>query len=61
MKRIGNLFEPILFWQNLEHALRRALRGKRSRDDAQTFSAGMPDSLEEVGERLRSRSGPVVG
>jgi len=58
MKRDGDLFERIVRWENLEHALRRALRGKRERADARVFIAALPGSLAEVGERLRDGAGP---
>lgn len=59
MKRTGGLHERIVAWDNLEHALRRALRGKRDRPDARAFLAGLPGTLEEVGARLREGRGPL--
>jgi hypothetical protein len=59
MKRVGNLFPQIVAWGNLEHALRRALIGKRKRADARAFVDALPGSLETVSERLRNGLGPV--
>lgn len=59
MKTVGGLFSLIHAWPNLEHALRRALRGKRDRADARAFVNGLPGSLVAVGERLSCGLGPV--
>ena len=59
MKRAGGLFPQMVEWGNLEHALRKALIGKRNRRDAEAFVAAMPQSLEEIGERLRGGDGPL--
>jgi hypothetical protein len=53
------LVERLDDWANLEVALGNALRGKRTRRDAAAFVAGLPGSLEAVGERLRSGIGPL--
>jgi hypothetical protein len=58
VKRAGGLFPRIVEWKNLEHALRRTLRGKRDRGDAAAFVAGLPDTLDAVRERLQ-RGGPL--
>jgi len=58
MKRWAGLWPKIPLANNLERALWKASRGKRTRRDAAAFSEGMPDSLWEVGERLRAGQGP---
>lgn len=59
MRREIGLFHHMPEWKNLEHALWLALRGKRDRPDAREFVENLPDSLADVGERLRHGRGPV--
>lgn len=47
-------------WENLELALAKALRGKRCRADARKFVLGLPGTLVELGERIRSGA-PCLG
>lgn len=58
MTRIGGIYDGLVTWANLEAALGKALRGKRTRPDAGSFLRAMPGSLAQVGERLRLGLGP---
>ena len=53
------LWEQIWQWPNLEQALSKTLRGKRERAGTRAFLKGMPGTLNAVGERLRSLTGPL--
>jgi hypothetical protein len=59
MKRTGNQFERIVERDNLRLAFLKALRGKRSRRDAQRFAQRLEQNLEEMAEQLRSGTFPV--
>ena len=58
MKRIGNLFDSIVEYDNLRLATARALRGKRNRPDARQFVASLDTNLSEMRQQLLS--GPTL-
>ena len=58
MKWHMGLFARITEWQNLEHALALAMRGKKHRPDAMAFAAALPGSLEDIARRISTGQGP---
>ncbi len=52
MKRIGNLFEQIPQWSNLQHAFYRAQSGKALRPDVRAFRSNLDQNLKDLGEAL---------
>lgn len=59
MKRAGNLFDVIIDRKNLRLAYHRALRGKRSRSDAQDFATHLERNLYEIAAQLEANVFPV--
>lgn len=59
MKRTGNLFDEIVEWKNLRLAAYKALRGKRTRADAQQFVSQLDSRLTEMADQLRSGTFPL--
>jgi hypothetical protein len=52
MKRVGNLFEQIIDFGNLELAFCKAVRGKRDRADAREFAANLDSRRAEMVDGL---------
>ncbi len=52
MKRIGNLWPQVVSFDNLHHAARRALRGKRSRFEPCAFHANLETELLRLQREL---------
>jgi hypothetical protein len=52
MRRVGGLFEQIVEWGNLRLACGKALRGKRSRSDAQEFVRNLDENLRQLQDGL---------
>ena len=61
MKRHIHLFSRLPDWKNLEHALALSMRGKQDRADVREFTATLPGSLEEIGNRIQNGDGPRGG
>lgn len=59
MKRDGNLFEPIVARENLRLAVRKALRGKRSRPEARLFIQHLDRNLDLMTDQLLKGQVPI--
>ncbi len=59
MRRELGLFHHVYEWSNLERALYLAQVGKRDRQDVIAFLNAMPESLNNVGNRLLHGHGPI--
>jgi retron-type reverse transcriptase len=58
MRRVGHLFERIVDRENLRLAVHKALRGKRSKQDARAFVARLDENLESM--RVAIVSGDIA-
>ena len=56
MKRVGNIWQQVVSFDNLLAASYRALRGKRSRPDAAAFFMDLEHNLVHLQDRLASGS-----
>ncbi len=56
MKRIGNLWERLISFENLYAAYRKAIRGKRQRRDVARFIVHAEDELLRLHEELRDQT-----
>ncbi len=56
MKRIGNLWDEIVSFDNLLLAYRKACRGKRSRNDVAMFGLNLEQELFQLQDSLRAKS-----
>lgn len=52
MKTIDNIFDKIISLENLEEATRKAMKGKRKRDNVQDFILNNNKLLKELQQQL---------
>ncbi len=52
MKRVGGLWNPLISYENLHEAVRRAALGKRSRPDVAAFLLNTEDHLAQLRREL---------
>lgn len=61
MKRIGNIFDRVLDWDNLRLAFWKAGRGKRGNPDVLAYQRRLDDELARLRDGLADGSYPVGG
>jgi RNA-directed DNA polymerase len=59
MKRVANLFDAIVDRTNMQLAVWKAMRGKRSRPEARHYAQHVDARIAELSEGLRSGAFPV--
>lgn len=52
MKRVGNLFEKFVSFENLDEAERKARKGKGGRAEVRTFLKHRDENLRDIGQKL---------